>query len=207
MAAVRILSRNDTMSGEVAKQASPAEAARRKAEEADRKCADTIEEIKGHFAVLLELRDRRIKVLEEELGRRVALPEIEADGEHCLDFKVMVVVDSAVLRTTLVAVLQRRFRAFSASDRRSSLEGLAEKPDLVLLGPDLSRGEVMAIVRRIRRVAKTLPIMVMCRPGDEGFLASLEGLGVVGVLHGKYSRLARTVAEVEAFCRQELGQV
>ena len=195
------------MSDEAPEQASRAETARRKAKEADRKCADTIEEIKRHFGVLLELRDRKIKVLEEKLRRLAELPEIEPGVEERLDLKVLVVVDSAVLRTALVAVLQRTLNAFSASNGRLPLEGLAEKPDLVLLGPDLPRGEVVGVVRGIRRVSEDLPILMMSRPGDEDLLASLQGLGVTGVLHGKSSLLARTAAEVEAFCRLKLGQV
>ena len=196
------------MDGEVPERASRAQAARRKAQEADRRYADTVEEIRQHFGVLLDLRDRRIEALEKELGRLAAVPEVEsgAEAQERLDVKVMVVTDSAVLRTALVAVLQRRLHAFGTHSGQQAVETLAEGPDLVLLGPDLSGAEVVGVVRRIREVAKALPILVMGRPGDEDLMAALQGFGVVRVSHGKPPLLTRTVAEVEAFCRLKLGQ-
>lgn len=190
------------MSDEFPDEDSRAEAARRKAEEANQSYTDTLEEIKEHFGVLLELRDRRIGELERKLARLTARSKAEPGSEGQHYFKVLVVENSPALRTTLVAALQRKFHAFGAAHGRPALKCLAEKPDLLLIGLYLPHADCAALTRQIQRAAQELPIMVMCGLKTKELLESLQGLGVPAIFQKPFLP-AEVVAGVEDFCKGE----
>lgn len=178
--------------------------ARRKAEEAGRRYQDVLEEIKKHFGVLLGLCDRRIEKLETMLARIVvrivARDNAEEGNEERLDFTVLVIKNSPILSTALVAALQRKFYAFSMPENFKAHEISAEKPDLVLSVLEPPFEDCIETIRQIRReVGEELPIMVLCR--EEGSLKDLEGLNVHAVLQKPF-RLGEVIERIENLCRQ-----
>lgn len=185
------------MSENAPRKESRGERARRKSKEADHCYADTIEEIKAHYRVLLESRDRKIATLEKRLDRLSAEPNIYLGRKDSSEFRVLVVEPSSVLRTALMAALQRRFEVFGVADGYAALESLVAKPDLILTGLNLAHLDGIELLRHARRIAKDLPAIVMYGADDRVLARRAAALGA-RVLLQKPFRLAEAVAQVEA---------
>ncbi len=179
---------------------SRAEAARRTAEEADQSYANTLEEIKEHFSLLLRLRDRKIEELEEKLTVAPARSHIDFDVKDRLDFKLLVVENSAVLRAALGAALRRKFHVLSVADGYAALEFMVERPDLILTDLDLPYVDGADMIRHVRRLTEELPIMVMYDRKDKDMLARVRPLGVRAFIRKPF-RLDSVVDKAEAIAK------
>lgn len=173
------------------KPESRAQRAWRKADEADLRYVETLEEIKSHFGILLELRERKIAELEERLAQST---------DERANFNVLVAEHSVVLRTALVAILQRKFQAFGAADGYAALEAMVARPDLILTGLDLPYVNGVELVRHVRCLAEDLPVLVMYRADEAALLGRIADLGVRSCFRKPF-RLAAVVEAVEAAAR------
>lgn len=183
------------MTDETPKAESGAERARRRTHEAAVQIEETLSEIMENYGVLLELRDRKIRELEAKLAHLGA--KVEPDAEQRIDFNVLVIEESPLLRAALVAGLQRKFSAFGAADGQGALEGLTRGTDAILASLHVSGIDAVSMIRRIRKKARKIPILVMGETEDGDVREILHGLGV-RTFFRRPVRLSEVVARVEA---------
>ncbi len=174
--------------------------AKRKAADAERQRAQTLGEIKQHYGILLELRDRKIGQLEQMLAHVPPQSETELSPTERMDFKVLVVESSSVLRTAMIAALQRRFQAFAASDCKEAMHLLGEKPDLILAELSSSDERAEQISELARLVAGKVPLAVIYEPEAGHMLNYLQELGILEGIEKPFE-LGEIVQMVEAFAR------
>jgi two-component system KDP operon response regulator KdpE len=90
--------------------------------------------------------------------------------------KILVVDDEPPIRKLLRTGLSTQgYEVLDAPNGKTALELLAEKPDLVILDLGLPDIDGLELLRRIRHVQSSLPIVVLSSRGDEaGKVAALD---------------------------------
>lgn len=174
------------MNTELSKASSPAEAAWRNVRENAVQYSETLEEIKRHFGVLLEMRDRRIAELERHLTLAPGRSDVDWGDTHRSDLKVLVVENCVVTRNALVSALRCRFHVFSAADGYAALELMVDKPDMILTNLNPPYVDGIRMITHIRRIARKIPIIVVLDREDNSVVSQLRALGVEKFIRKPY---------------------
>ena len=188
------------MNTENPRASAAAEAAWGKVRENVARRSNALEEIKKHFGVLLELRDRKIAELERKLALAPIRSDIDFEGESRLGLKLLVVEGSVTTRKSLVSALRRRFYVSSAGDGYAALQLMADKPDMILTGLNLAYVDAIRMIGHMRQIAKEVQIVVVLDSKGNCLVSQLQALGVETFIRKPY-RLDDLVEKMEAVAR------